>query len=400
MLTVLRSIDSSTIVGRTDRKVLKFKKKQAKWARKKPEVEYLSLLWTHNNLAKSGKTYLRSLTRRLHLSLPDAEVLLVYGSTRSARERLGPKTPSKRLADLAEDSAEQLICCGNAREPFVSTCSGKTFVGPGSAGRSSDGMARYALVDISERGIEVVLRKMEYDVSRTVRTTIASGLPDVLATELTSEDATGGRRMPVPPPPCLRNDHCQEYENVLEFARVCSYEPEHSHQVANLAVSIFDALSDYHDLGEEERFLLQCAGILHDIGWMEGRKAHHKTAMRLIMQNDALGLGRKRRTIVALVARYHRKAEPTGKHPHYGELGKKKRSKVRLLSGILRVADALDRSHMSLVSNVSVMEAQDGGLVLSCRALGSFQPEMWAFKRKKALLEKTLERRLTLARED
>ncbi|TLN24103.1 HD domain-containing protein, partial [bacterium] len=68
----------------------------------------------------------------------------------------------------------------------------------------------------------------------------------------------------------------------LRLAQMMEYEADHTHQVTRLALRLFDETVELHKLGELERFWLQCAGLLHDIGWVEGWKGHHKTSLRII----------------------------------------------------------------------------------------------------------------------
>ena len=49
--------------------------------------------------------------------------------------------------------------------------------------------------------------------------------------------------------------------------------------------------------------------------------------------------------LLALVARYHRKSAPSPRHQRYLNLESFRREHLRWLAGILRVADAMDRSH-------------------------------------------------------
>src|SRR5262249_50075768 len=53
--------------------------------------------------------------------------------------------------------------------------------------------------------------------------------------------------------------------SVIELAARCNYWPEHAHQVARLAVSLFDQTRGHHGLTDREREWLEYASILHDI---------------------------------------------------------------------------------------------------------------------------------------
>jgi exopolyphosphatase/guanosine-5'-triphosphate,3'-diphosphate pyrophosphatase len=54
------------------------------------------------------------------------------------------------------------------------------------------------------------------------------------------------------------------------------------------------------------------------------------------------------------VARYHRKAAPSEDHQNLSELNAAQRDEVEKLSAILRIAEALDRSHRQSVRDVAV----------------------------------------------
>ncbi len=149
-----------------------------------------------------------------------------------------------------------------------------------------------------------------------------------------------------------------EYENVVQscvqLARTLEYEAEHTQQVTRLGLLLFDEMASLHQLAEKERYWLQCAGILHDIGWVEGWKGHHKTSLRIIQTTQLLPLDNKERLIIGSIARYHRKALPDKTHDHFAALEPAEQEKVKVLSALLRVADGLDASHQSRVSNLTV----------------------------------------------
>jgi exopolyphosphatase/pppGpp-phosphohydrolase len=142
-------------------------------------------------------------------------------------------------------------------------------------------------------------------------------------------------------------------QSVLKLAQLCEYDSGHAHQVTRLALRIFDGLKPLHQLSQSERFILQCACILHDIGWIEGQKNHHKASLEIILNAPLLALDNKERMIIGSVARYHRKALPKPDHDHFATLDSKEKSVVSKLSAILRVADGLDHSHNAHIRDLS-----------------------------------------------
>ncbi|PKL59681.1 MAG: Ppx/GppA family phosphatase, partial [Methanomicrobiales archaeon HGW-Methanomicrobiales-4] len=116
---------------------------------------------------------------------------------------------------------------------------------------------------------------------------------------------------------------------------------------------LFDDLVLLHGLGSTERRLLCIAALLHDIGWSIPAIPHHKASMRLILTDLTIPLTPENRCISALIARYHRKAHPSLNHGSFASLSPAEQNIVRWNASLLRVADALDRQHLSLVRSIS-----------------------------------------------
>jgi exopolyphosphatase/guanosine-5'-triphosphate,3'-diphosphate pyrophosphatase len=123
------------------------------------------------------------------------------------------------------------------------------------------------------------------------------------------------------------------------------YDAQHAAQVSESALSLFDLLRAEHYCTERHRLLLEIAALLHDIGVFVNARGHHKHSMYLIRNTEFIGLSAAEINVIALIARYHRKALPQATHPEYSALPQGDRLVVCKLAAILRVADALDRVH-------------------------------------------------------
>jgi exopolyphosphatase/guanosine-5'-triphosphate,3'-diphosphate pyrophosphatase len=183
---------------------------------------------------------------------------------------------------------------------------------------------------------------------------------------------------------------------VRRLARACAYEAAHSKHVTGLALSIFDQLRDAGErvklekgmrLDAEARLLLEAASLLHDIGYLINYAQHHKHSYHLIVHADLGGLTTRQVRVVANVARYHRAAEPKEKHPTFAALTPEDRALVRGLSGILRVADGLDRTHMQSVRGVDV-KARGAATRFDIEAEREPSVDMWGAVRKCELFER------------
>lgn len=149
------------------------------------------------------------------------------------------------------------------------------------------------------------------------------------------------------------SDQVETWNKALGLANACAFDQVHSYQVTRLAVHIFDGLQKLHQLSAQERYWLQLAGLLHDIGWVEGWKSHHKTSLNIILTTPLLPFDPHERLLIGSVCRYHRKALPDLSHDHFAALDEDDRQKVVQLAAILRVADGLDCTHHSLVTGLT-----------------------------------------------
>jgi len=182
---------------------------------------------------------------------------------------------------------------------------------------------------------------------------------------------------------------------LLNLAQTCQADMQHTQHVTGLALKLFDFLVPLHHLGQSERDWLEYAGWLHDIGLVEGGIQHHKTGLRIILGTPLLPFDSKQRLVIGSIVRYHRKAEPSEKHDHYAALSPDERQKVLVLSGILRLADSLDRSHQSLVKKITC-RIRKKVIIVTCLVTAKPKLEFLAVEEKGRLIEKALARKLEL----
>ncbi|MFA5878708.1 MAG: HD domain-containing protein [Candidatus Margulisiibacteriota bacterium] len=125
----------------------------------------------------------------------------------------------------------------------------------------------------------------------------------------------------------------------------------HPKEVRNLAKEIFLQLRTWYQLEIEEYYFLELAALLHDVGTLFGESKHHKNSFEYIM-NLNFSCKKEDKLIIANIARYHRKAVPHSKHRYFKILSPNQKYLVLKLSAILRIADALDRSHTQNISKL------------------------------------------------
>ena len=160
----------------------------------------------------------------------------------------------------------------------------------------------------------------------------------------------------------------------------------HSAQVTRLCETIFDQTSELHQLDSHDALLLKCAAIIHECGNFIGTRAHQKHSHYIIQHSEIFGLSQKDIALIALIARYHRKSSPRPSHTDYYDLRAHDRMRVSKLAAILRIADALDRSHTSRIGEITV-RTEKQKLHLDLHGIADASSERLAMRSKSDLFQ-------------
>jgi exopolyphosphatase/guanosine-5'-triphosphate,3'-diphosphate pyrophosphatase len=171
------------------------------------------------------------------------------------------------------------------------------------------------------------------------------------------------------------------------------FDEQHAGQVARLALSLFDDLADLHKLPAAVRPYLEAAALLHDIGNAVSYQKHHRHTQYLIENADIPGLADRERDLVARIARYHRRSTPEIDHAGMAGLSQVEGRTVRKLATLLRVADALDRSHHQPIQKVVARRTRTE-IVLRLVAKVPLDLEMWDVAHEAVLFRRVFMRRL------
>jgi len=167
----------------------------------------------------------------------------------------------------------------------------------------------------------------------------------------------------------------------------------HALQVAKLSEQIFDCLAALCGFTRHQRTLLSAAALLHDTGYHIAHESHHKHSLYLIAHSELTGFSEAERAVIANVARYHRGPPPKERHLDYAALNPTDRDTVCRLAAVLRVANALDRSHDNRVRGVRC--TRDGQTVqLELRSDSQCEEEIASAERRGDLFEQVFSFRL------
>ena len=185
--------------------------------------------------------------------------------------------------------------------------------------------------------------------------------------------------------------------SVMNLAHRYEDDLRHARHVAHLSLEILDGLAEAGllDADPADRELLWAACMLHDIGTAIDYDDHHKHSRYLILNARLPGFTPRELHLIGLIARYHRKGEPDA-----GELGKLAHKgdarRLAVLSGTIRLAEQLERSRDQSVEGVTV-SAEDGEVRLDPSARGDASVAIWSARRSADLLERAVEKTVTVA---
>ncbi|MCP3901992.1 MAG: Ppx/GppA family phosphatase [Planctomycetes bacterium] len=178
----------------------------------------------------------------------------------------------------------------------------------------------------------------------------------------------------------------QIIRSAIDLGRRYGFNEAHGRHTAELSRTLFQELQAEHQLDHRYELILYIAALLHDVGNVVNNRSHHKHSMYLIENSDLFGLGRQDMLLVALVARYHRRAAPRSAHEGYAALTPESRIAVAKMAALLRVADALDRSDSQRIKNLTCQKQGDR-LVIQIQNVEDVSLEQLALKQKGSLFD-------------
>lgn len=180
----------------------------------------------------------------------------------------------------------------------------------------------------------------------------------------------------------------QIIRSALDLGRKFEFDEPHARHVAELCKVLFQGLKSEHQLEPRFQIILYLAALLHEVGLFVSSRSFHKHSMYLIMHSELFGLNQRDVLLVALVARYHRRASPKPEHEGFAMLDRDRRVAVSKLAALLRVAVALDDSRSQRIHEISC-EVERDRLVISVPEVEDLSLEQLALRQSGSLFEET-----------
>ena len=141
------------------------------------QMKVLAYEWAHNSLTDENLDYLKSLPECLSEPVGSHRLLMLHSMP------LHPDSPDSEFGETASKVEEDVIAFGHTHIPFVVKTAGKLFANTGSVGRpaDSDPRAAYVLLTVEPERIEAQVKRVAYDVQRTMEAVYQSDLANAFA---------------------------------------------------------------------------------------------------------------------------------------------------------------------------------------------------------------------------
>ena len=141
------------------------------------------------------------------------------------------------------------------------------------------------------------------------------------------------------------------------IAKRYSSSKSHIQGTMNLCLNIFDSMKKVHGMGKRERLLIQIAALLHDCGKYISIGNVSECSYQIIMSTEIIGLSSLERKMIAYAVRYN-----TTAFVYYDEIqmlgagiDRESYIKIAKMTAILRLANAMDRSHCQKVKGIKTV---------------------------------------------
>ena len=140
--------------------------------------------------------------------------------------------------------------------------------------------------------------------------------------------------------------------SIVELARKYERDDPREHHIARLALELFDQTLEIHGFGPYERELLEFAALVHGVGRQIGYADRHRHSRYIVRNSTLRGFTDEEIELLGLLVFYHRQERPKKNHDRLLHLNHDQQRLIKVLSGMLRLAVALDRGHSQLVKRL------------------------------------------------
>ncbi|MCL4533275.1 MAG: HD domain-containing protein [Deltaproteobacteria bacterium] len=147
-------------------------------------------------------------------------------------------------------------------------------------------------------------------------------------------------------------------EYFFYYGKRYNLDEKHAKQVLIFSEKIRRSLKNILNVKPDERTALIGAAILHDVGYYTNINDHHEYSNKIIHSLNIPGLDREILENIGFCSLFHGSGERRALDAAYYKLSPERELTIKKIISILKIADALDASHMQLIKDIT-LEALD-----------------------------------------
>jgi exopolyphosphatase/guanosine-5'-triphosphate,3'-diphosphate pyrophosphatase len=141
-------------------------------------------------------------------------------------------------------------------------------------------------------------------------------------------------------------------EYFFYFGKKFNLDDKHAKQVLMFSEKIRRSLKNILIIKPDERAALIGSAVLHDIGYYTNINDHHEYSYRIINSLNIPGLNREILENIAFCAFFHGSSEYLSSDTTHYRISSERELTIKKVISILKIADALDASHMQLIKDI------------------------------------------------
>ncbi|SDM27359.1 metallophosphoesterase family protein [Sediminibacillus halophilus] len=166
---LIRNLDTDVIKGNADEWVVRGIK-EGEVPDKALELMKKERDWTVSQLEKDDVDYLAGLPHHKKLEIDGIFIHAFHATPDSLFKVVSSEADDTTIGTNLLKEPADLYLYGHIHKSYVRTIKGKTIVNLGSVGLPFDGIAKasYAIVDIKDGSVSTTIRKVDYDVEKTI----------------------------------------------------------------------------------------------------------------------------------------------------------------------------------------------------------------------------------------
>lgn len=360
VIEALQKVNAECILGNYDIHFLEYIDGKSFSAKKYKKEEIFAYKYNNVNISLNNLIWLKTLAETLKIKDYKYTIRMFHSF---GGKKIEENENSDILKCVAKDIKEDIVIFGHTHKTFLKYIAGKMFINPGSVGKFSKDQtaASYAILELNGDKIKVSFEKANFNIDRCIEKLKQVEMPEKLIEKfIKSFNISLQNKDKIKSESKSSKDYFQKVlMGAQRYAEKFDDDPKHFFQVTKLSSILFHQLVDLHKLDQKALLILQSAALLHDVGWINGQVGHHKKAMQMILEDSTIPFQKLDRKLTALTARYHRKSIPSLTHKLYRELWQDQKNIVLRASAILRIADGLDNTHLSVVKDLNCLIKDD-----------------------------------------